>query len=1020
MMSLVRSGLRGSLGSFVLLAWVAAPHAQQLRGSTSPGEQLVLRPARTGWSELLQLQASLPRSLAVEAQPQLPLGEVFQPGDEFVVRGAASVAELRGQGGGRERSLASCPGSLVEPLLERSFASQLDVPDGAGFSFIPPNTTGSVGPDHLMVMLNNKVLVQDRHGGAAASVDTSVFWSPLGANPVSPTNTFHRLHFDAVDGRWIASARNGAAATATVFFAISEGDDPTGIWDYYSFAADGTGTTFPDWLVSGYNSRWITLNADMFTVAAGTFVGSKMWAIDKATALAGGPITITTFPTAYPSPVSGVGGATGVARWMPSRALDASDPDMYLLHIGQFSNGAGGTPPNTALIQMLRITGTGPAPTVVPSGTSSFAPAATSSLFQVAPTTTFSNTQRTMAQLADARTISPFSTRMASVVVRNGRVWAVHTGGLPGPINNAAPTSTGVLWYQLDPAAMPAPIVQSGAITAGANTASIIPSIAVNCGDDAVIGFSNGDATRFARAAYAVHLGTGALGSMGPIRELKAGESSYFKIFSGTTNLWGNYSSATVDPVDDRTLWTLQEYAGLRVGPADNDSRWGTWWGRLGSCGTPFLADQPDSVVVCDGAPASFSVAAIESAPPLSYQWRKNGADLPGETGTTLSIAAAGAADEASYDVVVDDGCGQQVSLPATLALATAPLVLMDPASATRCTEETAVFTVSASSNAPLTYQWRKDGIDLPGENGSTLTLNALVLGDAGDYDVVIDNGCDTTTSAAATLMVEEKQTILDQPDGVVACLGDSALFSVSATASFPLTYQWRKNGVDLPGEESDTLVLTGLTAADAASYDVRVGGDCDPVFSTPAVLSFDAASFLLQPAPQTVCEGSLVILEVVSSDPTVTYQWRHDGVPITPGHISPVNRPYLAFLAATGDAGLYDCVIDNGCAPPQASLPALLTVAVGPAITADPLGLRVSPSQPASFSVTATGSAPLAYQWRRNGLALPGENGPTLQFASVAATDAASYDVVVSNACGSVTSAAARLEVNKLAPRTR
>lgn len=62
---------------------------------------------------------------------------------------------------------------------------------------------------------------------------------------------------------------------------------------------------------------------------------------------------------------------------------------------------------------------------------------------------------------------------------------------------------------------------------------------------------------------------------------LKAGLSTYYKTGSGTRNRWGDYSYTVVDPRNDRTFWTIQEYADQRTGPADGNSRWGTWWGRL-------------------------------------------------------------------------------------------------------------------------------------------------------------------------------------------------------------------------------------------------------------------------------------------------------------------------------------------------------------------------------------------------------------------------------------------------------
>ncbi len=64
------------------------------------------------------------------------------------------------------------------------------------------------------------------------------------------------------------------------------------------------------------------------------------------------------------------------------------------------------------------------------------------------------------------------------------------------------------------------------------------------------------------------------------VLDLKAGEDSYIKVFTGADIRWGDYSATCVDPSNDKTFWTLQEYAAPDVGPSASDDRWGTWWGK--------------------------------------------------------------------------------------------------------------------------------------------------------------------------------------------------------------------------------------------------------------------------------------------------------------------------------------------------------------------------------------------------------------------------------------------------------
>jgi hypothetical protein len=104
------------------------------------------------------------------------------------------------------------------------------------------------------------------------------------------------------------------------------------------------------------------------------------------------------------------------------------------------------------------------------------------------------------------------------------------------------------------------------------------PSLAVNKNNDVLIGYSRFSSSQFASANYSYRAGTDPANTLQPDVVLKAGEAPYNKTFGGPSNRWGDYSNTQVDPLDDKTLWTIQEYA---AAPSGVD-RWGTWWGRIG------------------------------------------------------------------------------------------------------------------------------------------------------------------------------------------------------------------------------------------------------------------------------------------------------------------------------------------------------------------------------------------------------------------------------------------------------
>ncbi|MEY4005093.1 MAG: hypothetical protein RLZZ221_1189 [Verrucomicrobiota bacterium] len=142
---------------------------------------------------------------------------------------------------------------------------------------------------------------------------------------------------------------------------------------------------------------------------------------------------------------------------------------------------------------------------------------------------------------------------------------------------------------------------------------------------------------------------------------------------------------------------------------------------------------------------------------------------------------------------------------------------------------------------------------------------------------------------------------------------------------------------------------------------------------SVPDVVLVSEASppvITRQPSGTSVAAGQSVALSVeVSGPPIITYQWRRDGVALAGATSATLN---LGAVSA-GSAGSYDVVVANS-AGNVTSRPAIVSVtaaAIAPAITAQPVSLTVAPGAAATFAVTATGSAPLAYEWRRDGVAV-------------------------------------------------
>ncbi|MBI1853612.1 MAG: immunoglobulin domain-containing protein [Planctomycetes bacterium] len=166
------------------------------------------------------------------------------------------------------------------------------------------------------------------------------------------------------------------------------------------------------------------------------------------------------------------------------------------------------------------------------------------------------------------------------------------------------------------------------------------------------------------------------------------------------------------------------------------------------------------------------------------------------------------------------------------------PILITQPASVNACIGSSVTFTVVAGGGGTITYQWRKNGVDIGGATLDTLTIDPVGAGDAADYDVVVSNGCASVASNVATLSLGGSTTIQTQPQSVHVFVGGTASFMVVATGAPPITYQWRKGGVDIGGATADTYTIPAVTLGDAGSYDVVVTSGCGATTSDSATLT--------------------------------------------------------------------------------------------------------------------------------------------------------------------------------------
>jgi hypothetical protein len=170
------------------------------------------------------------------------------------------------------------------------------------------------------------------------------------------------------------------------------------------------------------------------------------------------------------------------------------------------------------------------------------------------------------------------------------------------------------------------------------------------------------------------------------------------------------------------------------------------------------ITHQPHSQSVDAGSPASFSVQA-RGLPLARFQWRFNGAPIPGATSNAFEIPATQPTHAGSYSVELSNGLMNVWSVPALLQINTnpsPPTIVIPPADLTVTPGQTAIFRVSARGYPIPTNQWRFNGVDIPGATNTTLLVPNIDFANAGSYSVHLGN-TNGLTNASAILTVRPR-----------------------------------------------------------------------------------------------------------------------------------------------------------------------------------------------------------------------------------------------------------------------
>lgn len=420
----------------------------------------------------------------------------------------------------------------------------------------PPDDMGAIGPTQYILAVNGRIRSFNKTTGTAdavLNVDPDVFFSsvmtPVSGSVTQVFTSDPRIRYDRISARWLIIIIdvpldvNGNTPVANrVLVAVSNSSTISGstVWTFTQFT--GQASTFFDYPTLGLDINGIYIGGNMFSLA-GSFLRTNAYVINRANVMAGGAYTVYMFSAIATTSVAGPYTPQGVDNF------DLSATEGYFIGVDVLSYG---------ILQIRRISTPAGVPTI-------------SANITVTVNTTSS--PRTTPHLGNTGGLSgqldAVDDRLYAAVMRGGRLWTAHcisvnTSGVAA--TSGTVRRNGNRWYELQNLTGTPTVFQSGTIFDPAVTASnprwySFPTIMVSGQGHAVFGMTSAGNNDRANAAATVHLSGDAAGTTQTAALLTASSTAYNPPGDpGPGRRWGDYSYVSLDPLDDMTMWTVNQY----------------------------------------------------------------------------------------------------------------------------------------------------------------------------------------------------------------------------------------------------------------------------------------------------------------------------------------------------------------------------------------------------------------------------------------------------------------------------
>ncbi len=453
------------------------------------------------------------------------------------------------------------------PTVDNTFPGYPITPDIPNLPYqpIPPDTMGAVGPTQFMMAINGLLRVFNKETGIREPAfgepdpDLDTFFSAVMSVSANNYTNFPRVRYDRYSSRWILLVNDVPGGEAKlpnrILLAVSDGPiiSQATVWSEYYFQPGAllpgnNQNLFANYPTLGVDANALYIGVNLYSTNNFAFSNTAAFVVKKSSILNGGPISVTTFPPLIDSSGNGPFTPQGVDN------LDSSVDEGYFIGVNLTSNNP--IPPQ---LQLRRVTNPGGNNTSISANIP----------IDINPTALplkvphkFDPFVYPSGQPDNAK-LDPIDDRLLNATIRKGNLWTVHNVGVnsSGVSNDTSkkPDRNGSRWYNIK--LSNTTLAQSGTAFDTSNYTKFywLPSIAINGQGHAVMGFNVAGPNEYISAGVAEKM-NGEADFAEPIL-YHTSPSIYNPAQTLASHRWGDYSYTSLDPEDDMTFWTIQEFA---------------------------------------------------------------------------------------------------------------------------------------------------------------------------------------------------------------------------------------------------------------------------------------------------------------------------------------------------------------------------------------------------------------------------------------------------------------------------